>query len=554
MSPRSQKFDVNVDFSQTFSHTTISMRLQILFILFIITTTATKCFTHTTPFTLKPWLSFRIGTTQKNDIFFRYHEHHYHRKHTVNFMSTNIPEPEFDDEGIIEQNNFYTMRRKREKLIPPQQQEKTMISSNSQPQVIQQRGKNKQKQNDMSNNDDKTPPPPSLLSVLIFPSIDALNKYSASSRAVEERSYARKEPFMRKNLINNTKPNFEDLLPPPPSPQSSQAQGISSLLNNFFSSSARTFRVSVGIISFPILKYALENFLSLYSQTPASVYTLDLEGILSNFVPGVSIIYGTFISLTLSQLYDRIKCVTEEVTKETSLLSVVTRNLLKVFHHDEEKLVLVAEYIWDQVQILVSESRRVELMDMMEQDPYGGILDLITEAEEDIYYSGEKSPFTPYTQVLISTRNIMQEVITARGARLSAEALTLPPYHFLLLTTLTALLLSGFVLSDIVKSPSTGTSLLPFSISDSGDIQFQGFSVPSFIFSVLYASFILFNQIAQDFNNPFVGYYQVRRSGIAVYLIEIKLLLLGHPTISEKVKQFDEFSIVEDDFVVGGKV
>ena len=61
-----------------------------------------------------------------------------------------------------------------------------------------------------------------------------------------------------------------------------------------------------------------------------------LADITSKFGPGVSILYGTFISLTLSILYERQRDIQNDAAVEASLLALITRNLLSIFRRDED--------------------------------------------------------------------------------------------------------------------------------------------------------------------------------------------------------------------------
>ena len=116
----------------------------------------------------------------------------------------------------------------------------------------------------------------------------------------------------------------------------------------------------------------------------------------SNFVPGISIVYGTYLSLTLSILYSRQQKITELCAKETSQLLQLTRRVFQLF--DETNMTVdiipvkikssykisVAEYIADQVRILVKASRGRELMKIIYSDPYEGVDKVLNEYRDEL--------------------------------------------------------------------------------------------------------------------------------------------------------------------------
>ena len=110
-----------------------------------------------------------------------------------------------------------------------------------------------------------------------------------------------------------------------------------------------------------------------------------LNELTNNFAPGISILYGTFISLTLAILYDRLKNIQNSVVTESSLISLATQNILTIFKNDEDRMVRGGQCIADQIRILVKESRGRELMALIYSDPYLRILELVAEKEEEIF-------------------------------------------------------------------------------------------------------------------------------------------------------------------------
>ena len=73
------------------------------------------------------------------------------------------------------------------------------------------------------------------------------------------------------------------------------------------------------------------------------------------FLPGIGILYGTFVALTLNILYEQQGKVQENATIKASLLSQVMQNLLNLFR-DENKANIPREAVQivaDQVCIIV---------------------------------------------------------------------------------------------------------------------------------------------------------------------------------------------------------
>jgi hypothetical protein len=179
---------------------------------------------------------------------------------------------------------------------------------------------------------------------------------------LNRRSYARSEPFETKNL--GKPPLVEDLLPDPTRIQDSFYLSIPAALFTFI----------VASVSFPLCT----GFLVKFIQTPPEM----LDQITSKLVPGISILYGTFISLTLSILYNRQRQVQDSVGKETSMLSYLLHNMVSLFKRDRSRMVRAGQCAADQVRILLRESRGLEYMTIIYTDPYMRMLELIEEEEE----------------------------------------------------------------------------------------------------------------------------------------------------------------------------
>lgn len=185
------------------------------------------------------------------------------------------------------------------------------------------------------------------------------------SRLRKNRSYARPQQFAIANIT--VPPSLSDLSYPP----SSQIKGFWAGLSA---------RILTGVIAYFVFPYGI-----IFLDTFVTMQPEDLDQITSKFGPGVSILYGTFVSLTLSILYNRVKNVQDAVARETAILNLVTRNLLSIFKNDRELAVEAAQCCADQVRTLVRSSRGAELMFIMYSDPYARILECLQNKEEQLY-------------------------------------------------------------------------------------------------------------------------------------------------------------------------
>ena len=105
--------------------------------------------------------------------------------------------------------------------------------------------------------------------------------------------------------------------------------------------------------------------------------------------PGISILYGTFVSLTLSILYRRQRDIQDNVAQETSLLLLIMRNMLSLFGGGADRTngrdcrikhqlaIDAGQCVAIQIQTLVQSSRGEELMRLIYADPYARLLELL---------------------------------------------------------------------------------------------------------------------------------------------------------------------------------
>ena len=159
----------------------------------------------------------------------------------------------------------------------------------------------------------------------------------------------------------------------------------------------------------------------------------------------MAILYGTFISLTLSILYGRQRDIQNDVAMEASLLALITRNLLSIFRSDRSSAIQVGQSCADQIRILAKGSRGSELLAIMYSDPYARMLETIENREYTLMEqnSGELGG---EGGVISSCREIIEELYKIRADRLSDESLALPPTHFFIMTILTGFILLGYAI------------------------------------------------------------------------------------------------------------
>lgn len=229
----------------------------------------------------------------------------------------------------------------------------------------------------------------------------------------------------------------------------------------------------------------------------------------NNFVPGISIIYGTFLSLTLGILYTRQQKITELCAKETSQLLQLTRRMTHLFRKDDRRRLSAAEYIADQVRILVKASRGRELMKVIYSDPYEGMDNLLNEYRDDM----EKEDNSASLVNLCS--DAMTDIVLTRSERLSNESTFLPPVHFGMANVLAAMIIVGYTIATVPIVDENGQPPLGSSV----------------FFAIMCSVYFFFSTITNDLNNPFSGVYQIRRSGIAANLLAIKWVLQKDPIL-----------------------
>jgi hypothetical protein len=187
-----------------------------------------------------------------------------------------------------------------------------------------------------------------------------------------------------------------DLSPPPPKP----------LDKLWISSPFRVLTFILAFFSLPIITELLNSYV--VTMAPE-----QLDEITSKFGPGkhlrrsvlaccnvfhsqfrvlvigISILYGTFISLTLSILYNRQQSIQSIVSQEACLITMMLRNLLCLLKDDKELAILAGQCAADQIRTLVRGSRGGELICIIYSDPYDRMMELIDLRENDLIAQGQ---------------------------------------------------------------------------------------------------------------------------------------------------------------------
>ena len=123
--------------------------------------------------------------------------------------------------------------------------------------------------------------------------IDITNS-ARKTRLLMERAYALPEPFSKENM--DIPPSLDDLTIRPRQP----FEGF------WISTPARVLSFGGAYTVFPLLTKFLDRFVTMQPE--------QLDDITSKFAPGISILYGTFVSLTLSILYTRQRDIQDNVS------------------------------------------------------------------------------------------------------------------------------------------------------------------------------------------------------------------------------------------------
>jgi len=358
--------------------------------------------------------------------------------------------------------------------------------------------KTKKNNNDEQKYNTKKKDKPSNAFLFLEAELAATLTAARRTRILSDRSYAKKEAFRPENF--KTGPTLDDLCPPPPT-DLKERMWISTF-----------YRAGILISSFQLFPHLTSFLCEFITVTPNQLGTIT-----SKFGPGISILYGTFISLTLSILYERQQNIQRNASAETSLLSLLARDMLSVFNEDHDRAVEGSHCILIQILILVRESRGNELMNLIYSDPYAAISDLISEKEVELFE--KDNGLGARGSSITNIRDTLKDLVKIRSQRLSDEALALPPFHFSILAGLSLLIILGFTITELPTVAEYGTTSIE----------------SSFLFSILCTIYIGFYNFSEDLNDPFRGVYQIRRSSAATSLLQTSLFITNHPMLKETV-------------------
>ena len=199
--------------------------------------------------------------------------------------------------------------------------------------------------------------------------VTTMARSNRRTRLLRDRAYAKPEAFATDSI--GDPPGLKDLSPP------KRKDGDVFWITN----TARIIAFLVSYTIFPFMTRVLDGFVTMPPE--------KLDDITSKFGPGISILYGTFISLTLSILYRRLQEIQDDVAIESSMLVLMTRNLLALFRNDVALLQEAGQCSADQIRTLVKGSRGGELILLMYSDPYARMLELVDCYEEKLVAEGK---------------------------------------------------------------------------------------------------------------------------------------------------------------------
>ena len=243
----------------------------------------------------------------------------------------------------------------------------------------------------------------------------------------------------------------------------------------------------------------------------------DLATLVNSYLPGISIVLGTYFSLTLSILYDRFTKLQETLNLEAGLLALTCNNILALFDNDQEAAVEGAQCICDQIRTMVFDSRGKETMQVIYNDPYARILRLVNKQHQRNNDNGLNA------QLLGEVHTAVNNLFSLRSRRMNYESLALSPTHFEVMTFLSGMLMVGYALATVATAPPGGVPV----------------ELARILFAALISVLTIFYEMAFDLNRPFDGVYQLRRQGTAMYFLQVKHLVANHPLVAGMV-DFEE--------------
>lgn len=290
---------------------------------------------------------------------------------------------------------------------------------------------------------------------------------SAWDRAKRRMAYARgdvesKYELMKDRTYGETSLLDQDHLNDPPSLDDLNQQPAAFKDRYWSSGLFRVAIVGASYLSFPLFLKLFVNF-----QT---VDPDDFDIVVGQIAPQVGVLYATMLALTLQVLYARFTRIQENVATEAMLLSQVARNLLSLFANERDWAIESCQMVANQVRIMLSRTRGVELLSIMKADTYANLLAIVDDWH---YMHGCDDDFSAQEESITNMlRGEIAQLIETRALRLSDEASSLPPTHFLLITSLSFVSIVAYVtasfkvVDDLWHPPQEGELLLVLADGD----------------------------------------------------------------------------------------
>ena len=365
------------------------------------------------------------------------------------------------------------------------------------------------------------------------------SSYTQVNRLTEPRGYARANQFDGQRVTSNL-PTIDDVACPP---------SLYGPLASFLAWNRLPARIVVGTLAyfaFPIMINLLENFITVdyviqdskvdlnffdriellfpntwtgsqsnsVSKTINEEERKNLAALVNLYLPGISIVLGTYFSMTLNILYTRFSQLQQTISLESSMLAYCFQLLLDLFAKDRKNLIPSAQCIADQIHVLIRDSRGKETMRIIYNDPYANILHIVQN------YSRRPGSSQPQDATLVGViRDCIRQLFELRSNRLNHESLGLAPAHFDVMTFLSGLLLIGIALGTVATAQTDGNPT----------------EVSRILFSALVVCYTTIYEMAYDLNRPFDGVYQLRRSGAATHFLQIKHIVASHPVLRDQI-------------------
>ncbi|KAG5182549.1 hypothetical protein JKP88DRAFT_199228 [Tribonema minus] len=233
-------------------------------------------------------------------------------------------------------------------------------------------------------------------------------------------------------------------------------------------------------------------------------------GLTGSFLPGISLLFGTLFSYTISLLVNRQNRIEELVNQELAAMTTLLWHLIDFFDGDPEKREQALKAVWRHTDQLIFNSRYQEILALVQGDSIEELMRMIIRVDEKDTAQNTHKP-NINRELLGYLRPLGAEINRLRAMRISAEGRVLPPVHFFILGSLAMLLLFGFTLTSM-QAPLVDDTAAVLQVPQESRI----------LFALLVNAFSALLGFALDLTNPFNGRYKVRRTTATAYLIKIR--------------------------------